>query len=120
MAHTLLLSLGSEGRVSGRRCQGGARRGQAAQIGCRRAESTPPPGQCSGLAAPALEAMAERQAREVATQQRVRKALKLHTALEGLGTLTPEQRRDDLVAVETDMPCATQRLVSLQALSVEV
>ena len=63
--------------------------------------------------------MAERQAREVAKQQHVRKARRLQ-ALEGLGTLAPEQHRDDLVAVETDMPCATQRLDSLQALSVEV
>jgi len=62
--------------------------------------------------------MAERQAREVAKQQHVRKARKLQ-ALEGLGTLTPEQHRGDLVAVETDMSCATQRLDSLQALSVE-
>ena len=58
--------------------------------------------------------MAERQAREVAKQQQARKARKLQATLEGLGTLTPGQHRGDLVAFETDMACATQRLGSLQ------
>ena len=60
----------------------------------RRADSALPPGQCSGVAERALQAMAtelwtEKQTREVARQQRVRTDRKLLAAMEGLKALTP-------------------------------
>ena len=82
----------------------------------RRAESTPPPGQCSVLPEPALDAMAtglwtEKQTREVARQQRVRKARKAQAAVEGLEALTPELQSE----VTAERAAAARRQQALTA-----
>ena len=76
-------------------CRRDKPRSHATWLKNRRLDSTPPPGHCSELAEPALETLAtelwtEKQTREVARQQRVRKARKVQAALEGLDVLTPE------------------------------
>ena len=108
-AHPLLLSLGSEGRVSGRRCQGGLLWHATGKRRCRRGALRRQVNAQGWQSLPWKPWLSGKPGRWPSSNMCAK--LELHAAVEGLGALTPELQ-SEVAAERTAAPRRQQALTA--------